>query len=257
MSRNRIHTIARYAVLEAVRTRLSLLSAILIALLLLASFFVRELAIAESGRYQATFYAAAMRFATVFIIALYVITSIVREFQDKGLDMALALDLPRSHYIVGKLVGFFMVGTALALVAGLPLVPLAGWVGAAQWTISLAVELALVAAVSLFCVVTFTQLIPAASFVLGFYLLGRSITAIRLLSAHPIAGADDLSHRVTGWLIEALALVIPSLDTWTRTAWLTDGLAPWPSLGAIVAHGLLLVLLLGCAAMLDMHRRTI
>jgi ABC-type transport system involved in multi-copper enzyme maturation permease subunit len=257
MFQSRITTIARYAVLEAVRTRFALLTLTLVIVLLALSFFVREIAIAETARYQTTLYAAAMRLAAVFVIALHVITSIGREFQDKGLDVALALDLPRSHYIVGKLAGFIAVGAVLALAAGLPLVALAGWEGALQWALSLAFELAIVAALALFCVVTFSNVIPAASFVIGFYLLARSLTAMRLISANPVAGAEDLSHRVMAWLIEALALIIPALDAWTRTAWLTDELAPWPALATIGAHGLVLIALLGAASVFDMHRRAI
>ena len=75
------------------------------ALLLGASFFVEQIAITEGARFQTGFYAATARLAAVFIAALHVIASVAREFDDKGLDMLLALDLPRSHYVLGKLGG--------------------------------------------------------------------------------------------------------------------------------------------------------
>jgi ABC-type transport system involved in multi-copper enzyme maturation permease subunit len=253
--KNRIATIARYTILEAVRTRLPLLTVILVAGLLAASFFVREIAIAESGRFQTAFYAAAARFAVVFVAALYAIASISREFQDKGLDVALALDLPRSHYIVGKLAGFLAIAAALACAVALPLVALAGWEAVAAWSISLAFELAIVLALSVFCVVTFNQLMPAASFVIAFYLFARALTAMRLIGANPIADAASLSHRVMTGLVEALALVIPALDEWTRTAWLVDGVAPWGAILQIGARSALFVVILGAAAVFDMHRK--
>ena len=253
--KNRIGTIAQYAVLEALRTRLPLLTAVVIGGLLAASFFVREISITESGRIQTAFYAATIRFATVFLVALHVISSVSRELQDKGLDMVLALDLPRAHYLLGKLAGFSAIAAALALAVAMPLLPLAGWEAVAQWTLSLAAELAVVVALSLFCVITFNQLMPAASFVLAFYVLARAIGAIRLISGNPVAGGELLSHQVMTWLIEALALIVPGFDLWTRTEWLVGGAVPWTTLGGIVAQAAIFVILLAAAAVFDLYRK--
>jgi ABC-type transport system involved in multi-copper enzyme maturation permease subunit len=252
---HRIATIARYTALEALRTRLPVLAAIVIGALLAASFFVREIAVTDSARFQTAFYAATVRFATVFLAALHVIAAVSREFQDKGLDMVLALDLPRAHYVIGRLAGFLSIAVALALAAALPLAGLSGWDTAIQWSASLAAELAVIVALSLFCVLTFNQLMPAASFVLAFYLLARAITAVRLISGNPVAGADALSHQVMTWLIEALALIVPPLDAWTRTAWLVDEIAPWSALGGIAVHGTLFVAILAAAAVFDLSRK--
>ena len=100
-----IITIARYTLLEALRTRLPVLVFLTLLALLAASFFVETIAVTEGVRLQAGFYAAGMRLASVFIAGLYVLTSVTREFNDKGLDILLALDLPRSHYLLGKLAG--------------------------------------------------------------------------------------------------------------------------------------------------------
>ncbi len=253
--KNRIGTIARYAVLEALRTRLPLLTAVVIGALVAASFFVREISITESVRFQTAFYAATIRFATVFLAALHVISSVSREFHDKGLDMVLALDLPRGHYLLGKLAGFSVIAAGLALAVALPLLPLAGWEAVAQWTLSLAAELAVVVALSLFCVITFNQLMPAASFVLAFYVFARALSAIRLISANPVADADLMSHQAMTWLIEALALVVPALDLWTRTEWLVEQTARWSELGGIFAQALLFVTLLAAAAVFDFYRK--
>jgi ABC-type transport system involved in multi-copper enzyme maturation permease subunit len=252
---HRIPTIARYTLLEALRTRLPVLTLAAAVLLLAASFFVREIAITESARLQTGFYAAAMRLAAVFIAGLYILASMSREFNDKGLDAVLALDVPRAHYILGKLAGFLVLAALIAAIAGLPLVFLAAPAPALQWAVSLAFELAVVAAVSLFCIVTFSQLLPAASFVLAFYLLARTLTAARLMSAQPVSGADALSHQVMSWMVEALALVMPALDEWTRTAWLLDQAAAWPDIGMLLLQSTLYVALLAAAAMFDFYRR--
>jgi len=252
---NRLVTIARFSVLEALRTRLPLVTVIVICVLLGGSLFVREIAITESARFQTAFYAATVRYATVFVVTLHVIASVSRELQDKGLELVLALDLARGEYVLGKLLGFVAIASALSAAVAIPLFALGGSEAATQWAISLAIELWIVVALSLFCVITFNQLMPAASVVIAFYLLARAITAIQLISANPIAGADALSHRFMTGLVDGIALVIPGLELWTRTTWLVDQPAPWSALAAIVGHGVLFVTVLGAAAVFDLYRK--
>lgn len=254
--KSRVMTIARYTVLEAVRTRLPLITVVMTGVIFTASLFVREIAIIESARFQTATYAAITRLAIVFVMSLYAIASITREFHDKGLDMTLALDVPRSHYIIGKLSGLLIISLVLACAVSLPLVPITGWEAAAAWGMSLVFELAVVVAMSVFCVVTFNQLMPAASVVIAFYLFARTLTAIRLISAHPIADAHTLSHQLMAGFVDGLALIVPALDGWTRTAWLVDSAAaPWSALAIIGLHSALFVTVLAGAAIFDMHRR--
>lgn len=250
-----IATIARYTLLEAMRTRLPAVAAAAFLLLVAASVFIHEIALTESARMQTGFYAAGARFAAVFIAALYVVTSVTREFNDKGLELLLALDLPRGHYILGKLAGFVAVGALLAAAASLPLAWLATPAAALQWGLSLALETGIIVALALFCVITLSQLLPAAAFVLAFYLLARTLTAIRLMSGAPLADADSVAHQFMHLLVESLALVLPAFDRWTQTAWVVDAAPAWTDIATLALHGVVYVGLLGAAAMFDFYRK--
>lgn len=253
-----ITTIGRYTALEALRTRVPATTLLTLCVLLGASLFVRELAVTESARFQTGFYAAAARLCAVFIASLYVLASITREFNDKGLEVLLALDVPRSHYICGKLSGFVLTAAGIAILLSLPLWLLAPAPAVLLWTASLAIELAIVVALALFCIVTFSQLLPAAGFVAAFYLLARSITAMRLMSAQPVAGQDTLSHQVTSAMVDGLAFLLPALDAWTQTAWLVDGPSGGTALIATLAiQGAIYVTLLTAAALFDFYRRSL
>lgn len=252
-----INTICRYTALEAIRTRVPATALLTLAVLLGASLFIRELAVTETTRFQIGFYAAAARLCAVFIASLYVLASISREFSDKGLEVLLALDVPRSHYICGKLAGFMLTACAIAVVLSLPLWVLAPAAAAAMWTASLAIELALVAALSLFCIVTFTQLLPAAGFVAAFYLLSRSVTAMRLMGGNPVAGQDTLSHEVSRGLVEGLAYLMPALDRWTETAWLVNAVPEASVLLGIGIQGAIYIALLVAATLFDFYRRSL
>jgi len=208
MRRRQIVIIARFTMLEAVRTRLFWLFGGVLALVFGVTFFIQQLAIIESSRLQIEFSAAATRLAAVFVLCLHVLSSIVREFNDKGLELTLSFDLRRSDYVLGRLLGFGAVALPLALLATLPQLLLAPVPAALQWGLSLALELVMMAALSLFCIVTFTQLMPAAAFVCAFYVLARALTAIRLIGGAPIIDDNALSHRIMTWVIEALALVM-------------------------------------------------
>ena len=257
MGRQQIVTLARFTLLEALRTRLLWLFVIALGGVYGLAFFVEQLAITESARVQIVFSAAASRLVAVFVLSLYILTSLVREFNDKGLELTMSFDLRRSDYILGRFAGFILIAVLLALIAGLPQFFLAPLPAALQWSSSLALELAIVTALSLFCVMTFTQLMPAASFVAGFYLLARTLSAIRLISDTSVVGYNPTSREIMGWLVDTLALVLPALDRFSQSAWLVDGAAGWTAVGACALQAALYATLLIAAAMFDFYRRNL
>jgi hypothetical protein len=257
MRSRQIRTLARHTLLEARRTRLPWLVLVLLGIVIAGTYFLEQLAITESTRMGVVFAAAAIRIAMVFVLTLHIVSSMAREFNDKGLELVLSIDLRRSDYILGRVLGYQALAIGVAALAVLPLVAQAPLPAALQWGISLGLELALVAALAVFCSVTFTQIMGSASFVLGAYALARTLDALRLISAAPIAGDDSLSHRVLQLLVDALALVVPALDRMTQSAWLVDVMAPWSAVADFAWQALLYTVLLTAAAMLDFYRRNL
>jgi Cu-processing system permease protein len=252
---HQILAISHYTLVEARRARLLPWFAAALGAVFALALFASTLAVTESLRMQITFYAAGARFAAVFVVTVHVIGSVTREFNDKGLDTLLALDLPRSHYILGKLTGFLAIGLMIGVIACLPLMAMAPLMAALQWGAALVLELAVVITFSLFCATAFGQFMPSAVVVLAFYVLARSLTAIRLMSANPLSGADLLSYDIGRWVIEGLALIIPALDQWSQTEWLIDVPTSWSNFSLLLLEAVLYVMLLTAAAMVDFHRR--
>lgn len=257
MGRHQIVTLARYTVLEARSTRLVWLYAGALLLVFAAAVFVHQLAITESMRVLIGFSAAATRLVAVFVLSLHVITSLVREFNDKGLELNLSFDLRRADYVFGRFAGFAVIGVLMAIIAGVPQMLLGAPEAAMQWTCTLALELVIVAALSLFCSLTFTQVMPAASFAAAFYLLAREMTAVRLISAHPILGADTATNQLMAKFVDALSMVLPSLDRFTQSAWLVDAAGGWRVLGSCAWEALVYTALLIAAATFDFYRRNL
>jgi ABC-type transport system involved in multi-copper enzyme maturation permease subunit len=251
----RIGAIARYTVLEAWRNRLMVLVVVAVALLTLLSLFARELAVTESARLQTAILASTLRVASVFLIALYIVNGFTREFNDKVLELMLSLDLPRPGYLMGKFLGFAIVALAVAAIVTVPVAVLAPADAALAWGCSLALELLIIAALSVFCITTFTQLLPAAAFVTAFYLLARSITAIQLMSGSSLLGNDGFGQKAGAVLANALAIALPRMDAFTQTAWLVNDAGGQAALLSIVLQTAVYVGLLLAAAMFDLYRK--
>jgi len=180
--------------------------------------------------------------------------SMVREFNDKVLELMLAQPWPRALYLFGKFVGFSTAAIVLAVVLALPLLPFVPLERIPAWTLSLACELVVLTAMSLLCVITLTHVVPALAAVLGFYVLGRSIAAIQVIAmASESSGA--WSDRAANWIVGAIALILPRFDQMTQSAWLVGAPPSAALLGTVLLQTALYTLLLVAAAQFDLHRQ--
>ena len=249
-------TIARYTLLEALRNRLLWLLLAMALGAVALSGFLNELALTESRQLQAALLGAVLRLAAVFLIATFVVTSMVREANDKGLELLMALPLPRAVYLLGKLAGFAALAVLPALLFGALALFFAPPAQAALWAVSLLCECWIVAALSLLCMVTWNQVLPALAAAVSFYLLARVIGTLQLLG-HGATATASAGQRALATGIDALALLLPHLDRYTRADWLVyhDGGAA--DLLAIAAQTAIYVALMAAAGLFDLYRKQI
>ncbi len=252
-----VGAIAYYTLLEALRNRLLwLVVGVLLAAFGLAEF-LGAVAITETRQFQSGFMGALLRAFAVFVLSLFVITSIVREFNDKGLELVLSFPIPRASYLLGKLLGFFGLALIIASAAGVCLMAYAPPFQACLWAMSLAMELFIVTAVSLLCLFTFTHVTVALSAVMVFYLLSRSMTAIQLMGHFPVVSSESLAQDVIVAFLDALAFLLPQLDQFTASDWLIYHSAGWADLLPVVGQTVIYVGLLSGAAMFDLYRKSL
>lgn len=246
--------IIRHTALETLRARTALWAAATLLVLFAASFFMREIAIADSQRLQTTFLAATSRLACAFIAGVLIISAVVREFNEKGHLLLLSLALGRTRYVVGKFVGFALPLLLLCIGAGALVAAVTGIAPAAPWTLALALEVGVVAAASLFAALTLRQVLPAALLVLGFYLLARGFAGIQLIAHSGLGAEADATGQIMGRVADGLALLLPRLDLFAASARLVDGAVPG-GLGAPFAQAVLYCALLLTATGIDIARR--
>jgi ABC-type transport system involved in multi-copper enzyme maturation permease subunit len=247
-----VSTIARFVLLEALRSGLPWLALACVVASLGLAVFLAQVALTETRELQAAAAGALLRASAAFLIAAHVVASVAREANDRGLELALALPLSRSTYYLGKLAGFACCAVLLATCFAAPMLLWSAPVPLAHWWLSLAAETALVAAMGLFFSMVMTQVVPAIAATAGLYLLGRSVSAIQAIAAGPLAEESQSALR---GIVDALALLLPRLDRATRTEWLVYGApAPGELLTALAGLGIYFVLL-AAAGLFDFSRR--
>ncbi|OLC66333.1 MAG: hypothetical protein AUH79_06205 [Betaproteobacteria bacterium 13_1_40CM_4_64_4] len=245
---------ARLALTEARRGGLVWLALASVVLALALGAFLSQLALTESRMLQAVVVAALLRVCAVFVLAAQVVASVRREIDDKRLELMLALPLSRATQYLGRFAGFTSLGAALAAAFALPALLWAEPAAVLYWGISLACELALVAAAALFFAMTLASLVPALAATAALYLLARSMSAMQAIAAGPLAEAS-LPHELARHVVDAVALLLPALDRVTRTEWLLYG-APEARGYAMSLAGLLVyAALLAAAGVFDFERR--
>lgn len=250
-----IATIAGITLLEAIRNRLLWLAAVVIVAALGLAQFLNQVAITESLQIQIALLAALLRVAAVFILATFIITSMVREANDKVTELMLSQPAPRSGYFLGKFGGYGVAAALLALAFALPLAFFAPLPGVIAWAASLICELLIVASVSLFCVVSLTQVLSAFAATAGFYLLSRSMAAMQIIAGASVTGEPAFTDTAINWIVNAIALLLPALDRMVKTDWLVDA-GPGPAEAIdLGSQSLVYILLIAGATLFDLHRR--
>ncbi len=251
-----IFTIARFTILEAMRNRLSWLFLIVVLSGMAVSGFLKELALTESADIQLTVFAAYFRCALVFVVAVFVVTSVARDFNDKGVELLLALAMSRSVYLFGKLFGFLILALLpIVLFSGL-LVLFTSVERSLLWSLSLLFEVWIVCAFALLCALSFPQVMIALSATMGFYVMSRSISSL-LLIAHESQNDASFSQYVVAGLVRVLSAILPHLDRFAATDSLVYELMSAPQIANLVAQTGLYLTLLISAALFDFHRKNL
>lgn len=247
-------SLARSTLLEAVRNRLLWLAAVVIVIAFGLAQFLNQVAITESREIQTALLAAPLRVAAVFIIAVFVITSSVREQNDKVTELLLALPVPRASYFFGKFAGYGALALILALLCAAPLALFAHFAGLVLWAASLLCELLIVAAMSQFCVLSLAQVVPAFAAVAGFYLLSRSMAAMQIIAGASLQ-TPTLTDRIVSSVVDSIAFVLPALDRMTQTSWLLGPAPVTNTLASTLGQTVIYLVLICAAALFDLYRK--
>ena len=252
---SQVLTISKFTIIESMRNRLLLLSLLMMVIGFVLVEFVGDLAITERRAIQLSVLAVFLRLTSVLLIALFVVSSTLRELQDKTLEMILAMSVKRCSYYLGKLLGFVQVAVLIGLGFGLLLLIYAPFEQVLIWSLSLVFELMLVVALALVMLFTFKQTPAALTGVFIVYLASRVMASLYLMSQHPIITYDTLGQKFMDGFVGAMTWLLPDLSRFTQTEWLVYPTADWSQLLPILAQSLVYLSFLSAIALFDFYRK--
>lgn len=248
---SQVRTISKFTIIESMRNRLLWLSLLIMIIGFVLVEFVGDLTITEHRVTQVAVLAVFLRLSAVLLVALFVVSSSLRELQDKTLEMILAMAIRRSSYYLGKLLGYVQ----LAILIGLLLLVYAPFEQVLIWSISLVLELVLVVALALVMLFTFKQTPAALTGVFIVYLATRVIAGLYLMSQHPIISHDGLGQKFIDGFVGMMTWVLPDLSRFTQTEWLVYSSADWSQLLPILVQTVIYLSLLSAVALFDFYRK--
>ncbi|MFK5968572.1 MAG: hypothetical protein QM487_00360 [Candidatus Marithrix sp.] len=252
-----ILTLATLVTLEALRTRFFAVIIILLIIGFGLSLFIGQITLIETVTYQSSVLAAFLRLSAIYVVSLFVITSMVHEFNNHSIYLWLSLPLQRSHYLIGKFSGFALIALVTSILFGIALLNYVPYMQVALWSLSLFCELLIITAVSLLCVLTFHQIVQAFSMVLGFYILARSIIAIQLMAQSSLLNSQSWIDQFIDGLIELLAMLLPNLENFTQSGWLVYHTGNFNNLIEILLQTIIYVILLLSMSLFDLYRKNL
>jgi len=252
---SKVFTIARFTIIESLRNRFLLLSFLVIAVSFALVEFIGDLAIAEHRVTQVAILAAFLRMSAVVIVTLFVVSSSVRELNDKTLEMILAMPVPRGSYYLGKLFGYLYIAALVSVIFAALLLLYADPEQVVIWSISLFFELTLVVALSLVMLFTFNQVPPALMGVFIIYGASRIVTSVFLMSKYPIIAHTSAAQKFMDGIIEVMTWLLPDLHRFTQTEWLAYNTAEWSSLLPLLGQTSIYLIFLSFIALFDFYRK--
>ena len=130
-------TLARLVLIEARRGALPWLAVLSVLLILALAGFLSQVALTESRQLDLAVTSALGRACALFLLAIQVANSVLREMNDKGLELMLTLPFARWTQYAGRLAGFVACGALLAALFAAPLLLWARPMAVAAWALSL------------------------------------------------------------------------------------------------------------------------
>ena len=252
--KKKVAIIAFYTFKEGTRNRLFRLTLAGLLCLLGIAEFTGELAVTETSNVQAALLASFSRWFLIMTSALFVITSMVREFNDKGTEQILSLPVSKAGYYFGKFFGFMSLSLIIAVSICIILLLYTDFTWLAVWFVSLLCETAIIISVSMLCMFTFSNITISFMVVIAFYLLSRSMEAIQLLSASPILESNSFSQEFMTALVNGIAYFLPDLNRFSNSEWLVYGIEN-SNLGVNLLQTLIYLALLISAGLFDLSRK--
>jgi len=212
----------KYVLIAAMRDKLMMTLALMILIGAAIAVFMGSATTTEADSFSLVFGSGGLRFLGVIGIVLFCCFYIRRSFDSKEVEFLLSRPISRlsflfSHAVAFSILSFLVAGMIAAIIAFIGNPDMAGLF---IWSISIAVEFAIMSVASLFFSMVLSSAAGSALATLGFYALSRMVGVVLGIISHP---TDNLAMSFMGGMMKFISVVIPRFDMMGQTTWLVYG----------------------------------
>lgn len=222
----------------------------------LMAWMVGALALSEIVTQRVVIYAGLVRPGLAAVVVLVVVASVVRERQERTLELLLMRPVARHVWYLARLLSYLLAGVLGAGLAALPLLLVLPVGRVLFWALALGCEASLLAALALACAVSLTHLPAAVAATAAFYVLARTLSTLVLLAHSSTLDVSQPLNRALAAALRGGAWLVPDFSGYAASAWLIYGLygaAP----GWMLGQTALYLALLGVLGLIDWQRRNL
>lgn len=214
-------TIARFTLVELLRSRWLWLCLAGLAGVGVVASFTGALALTERHELMLSAIAPFSRLCCIAIVMVLGTVSVVREIQERTWLLMLAAPLSRPVWLSGKWLGLALAAALTALLFTIPVFAMQPGTAALAWGLSLMMESVLVASLVVAAALAFCQVPASLLASISFYFAARIIGVVKLLNDRaPLE--NSAAQSLSNGIIDGLALLLPRLDVFTLTHWLSN-----------------------------------
>jgi ABC-type transport system involved in multi-copper enzyme maturation permease subunit len=218
----------KYVLITAVRDKLLVALAVALAVAICVALFIASSAIEEQNQFGLALAGEGTRLLLVLGLISFISFHIRRMHETREIEAILARPIARASFVLAYFAAFAILAVCYALgtVLLMKLVFVTDRAGLALWGASLALEGLIVVAIALFCAMTLESAISSVLAGLGIYLLARMVAGIRFAIENRTGVLDDdRANDAVHWVVLAVSAVMPRLDLFGNSQWLSYGTA--------------------------------
>lgn len=241
--------LVRFVLTAAFRDKLLTTLLLMVAAGAGVSIFLGGATVTEKASFALVFGAGGLRFLGVVGIVLFCCFYVRRCFETKEVEFLLSRPISRMSFLLSHGTAFILLAAGVSLLISTAVF----FLGKPQldgfllWSLSFAVECAVMAVAALFFSMVLSSAAGSALATLGLYVLARLTGMLLGIAGQPPEGPV---FAVLNNAMEAISVLIPRLDLMGQTSWLVYGVEGAGGIGfseqaGMLAHKLVEVLGLG------------
>jgi hypothetical protein len=247
--------LVKYILTAAARDKIFLSFFLLVIVGVSLSIFLGSSAVTEKDQFSIVFTASMLRISSVFTLSLFCIFYIRKSFDTRDVEFMLTKPITRLQYLWAHSLTFFLLASAMSVLLALTLflMPMEhDFSGLTLWTLSIWVELCIVASISIFFAFVLSNAVSATLATLAFYTLSRMIGGILGVIN---STAETSIMLIMEKIMLIISIFIPRLDLLGQGSWLFYGVDLSVSWSFIILQGLFFIGMVSVANYLDFQRK--